>query len=64
MALSKTQRLINLGTPPEQAKELASQMADGSMTGSAPTVADVSAAPTQADFNGLLAALRTRGVIA
>jgi hypothetical protein len=28
-----------------------------------PTIADVGAAPTQAQFNALLAALRTRGVI-
>jgi hypothetical protein len=29
-----------------------------------PAIADVAAAPTQADFNGLLAALRTAGIIA
>lgn len=28
-----------------------------------PTIADVGAAPTQSQFNALLAALRTRGVI-
>ncbi|MGA5506831.1 hypothetical protein [Streptomyces umbrinus] len=28
-----------------------------------PTIADAGAAPTQAQFNALLAALRTRGVI-
>lgn len=60
MALSKTQRLINLGTPPEQAKELSS----GLLSGSKPTVANAAAAPTQAEYNALLAALRTRGVIA
>lgn len=38
--------------------------APGLMDGtSKPTVADVGAAPTQAQFNALLAALRTRGVI-
>jgi hypothetical protein len=30
---------------------------------SKPTIADAGAAPTQAQFNALLAALRTRGVI-
>jgi hypothetical protein len=38
--------------------------APGLMDGtSKPTIADVGAAPTQAQFNALLAALRTRGVI-
>lgn len=37
----------------------------GLMDGSTkPVIADVGAAPTQAQFNALLAALRTRGVIA
>ncbi|MGD1219997.1 hypothetical protein AB9Q10_16390 [Streptomyces krungchingensis] len=39
--------------------------APGLMDGSTkPVIADVGAAPTQANFNALLAALRTRGVIA
>ncbi|MFF7534879.1 hypothetical protein ACFZB2_38205 [Streptomyces bobili] len=38
--------------------------APGLMDGSSkPAIADVGAAPTQAQFNALLAALRTRGVI-
>ncbi|WP_327246553.1 hypothetical protein [Streptomyces sp. NBC_01320] len=38
--------------------------APGLMDGtSKPTIADIGAAPTQAQFNALLAALRTRGVI-
>lgn len=30
----------------------------------AETIADITAAPTQADFNGLLAALKTAGIMA
>lgn len=38
--------------------------APGLMDGTTkPTIADAGAAPTQAQFNALLAALRTRGVI-
>jgi hypothetical protein len=33
------------------------------MAGAKPVIANLTAAPTQADFNNLLAALRTRGVI-
>lgn len=64
MAQTKVDRLTALGTAPELAKELDAQISAGALAGTAPTVANVSTAPTQADFNGLLAALRTRGVLA
>lgn len=63
MAQTKVDRLASLGMAPELAKEIDAQINAGSLTGAAPTVANVSAAPTQAEFNGLLAALRARGVI-
>ncbi|MET7560568.1 hypothetical protein ABZS95_10225 [Streptomyces sp. NPDC005479] len=48
----ETETLRVIGNPPA--------LMDGT---SKPTIADAGAAPTQAQFNALLAALRTRGVI-
>ncbi|WP_224284908.1 hypothetical protein [Streptomyces sp. LS1784] len=50
-----TQQVVDLVTVPGSTS---------TMTGTAPTVANAAAAPTQAEYNNLLAALRTRGVIA
>lgn len=63
MAQTKVDRLAALGMAPELAKEIDSQISAGALTGVPTAVANVSAAPTQAEFNGLLAALRERGVI-
>lgn len=64
MAQTKVDRLTALGTAPELAKELDAQINAGALAGSAPTVANAAAAPTQAEYNALLAALRARGVLA
>ncbi|MFF2612688.1 hypothetical protein [Kitasatospora sp. NPDC058046] len=50
-----TQQVVDLVTVPGST---------ATMTGTAPTVANAAAAPTQTEYNALLAALRTRGVIA
>jgi hypothetical protein len=67
MALSNAQRLINLGTPPEQAKELSRQIDGGSITPQ-PAIAnlagDADIATTVTKVNAILAALRLAGVIA
>ncbi|MDT0473004.1 hypothetical protein RM863_12805 [Streptomyces sp. DSM 41014] len=53
-------RRDNKGTTTLRVVDPAPALMDGATK---PTVNNVSAAPTQADFNALLAALRTRGVI-
>ena len=47
----------------EQAIEMQADQKAGSITPQ-PAIANLAAAPTEADFNGLLAALRSAGVIA
>ena len=53
-------RRENKGTTTVRVVGNAPALMDGT---SKPAIADVGAAPTQAQFNALLAALRTRGVI-
>lgn len=63
MAQTPVDRLVELSMVPELAKEVRNQISAGSMSGLATTVANAAAAPTQAEFNALLTALRGRGVI-
>ncbi|NUR66131.1 MAG: hypothetical protein HOQ47_10250 [Streptomyces sp.] len=53
-------RRENKGTTTVRVVGTAPALMDGTTK---PAIADVGAAPTQAQFNALLAALRTRGVI-
>lgn len=64
--MANARRLMELSMVPPLAKEVSRQMEEGGMTGTAPAVPNSTAttiAGLVSDFNGLLDALRARGVI-
>lgn len=68
--MAKAQNLMGVGFSAGAANQLVTEIqasptstTPGAVT-QQPAIADLAAAPTQADFNGLLAALRLAGVLA
>ncbi|MFD8318602.1 hypothetical protein [Kitasatospora purpeofusca] len=63
--LAKIRQITGTPDPTQQVLDVRTVAGStATMAGTAPTIANAAAAPTQAEFNALLAALRTRGVIA
>lgn len=67
--MANAQNLMGVGFAAVAAAQLVSEMQSPATSGTPgavttqPAIADLAAAPTEADFNGLLAALRLAGVI-